>query len=297
MPNQYDKILKEIIDEVIDTLISRVIGLKVVKSERLEAKLQITNEREADYVLKVTTEDGVVLVLHIEFQSTNYAKMARRELGYWLFLLDIYELPIMQYVFYIGNQPLTMKDHLSYPTTTHTYNLINMQDVDCETFLHSGKPEEIVIAILCDYTKKGVKIFIHDILQRIKDLVPDETLRGKYIRQVEVLSQLRNLQNEVCKEAEDMALVWDIEKDVRFRQGLEKGLEEGREKGREEGLQKGLLEGIELAVTIKFGTEGLVVMDRIRNITDINKLVEIKDIILKSEGIHEILGIIGSAHN
>ncbi|MBF0564598.1 MAG: hypothetical protein HQK89_05090 [Nitrospirae bacterium] len=160
MPNQYDKILKEDISEVIDTLISRVIGLKVVKSERIEAKLQITNEREADYLLKVTTEDGAVFLLHIEFQSTNYAKMPLRMLIYWVFLTDIHELPVMQYVFYIGNEPLTMEDNLSYPTTTHEYNLVNMKDVDCETFLHSKKPEEIVIAFLCDYTKKGVKIFV-----------------------------------------------------------------------------------------------------------------------------------------
>ncbi|MBF0555005.1 MAG: hypothetical protein HQK96_10700 [Nitrospirae bacterium] len=161
MPNQYDKILKEILNDVIDTLISRVIGFKVVKIERLEAKLQVTDEREADYVLKVTTEDGAVFVLHIEFQSNNYAKMPRRELRYWLILTDIYELPVIQYVFYIGNEPMSMKDNISSPTTNHKYNLVNMKDVDCETFLKSNKPEEIVIAILCDYTKKGVKIFIH----------------------------------------------------------------------------------------------------------------------------------------
>ncbi|WP_420264420.1 hypothetical protein [Candidatus Magnetominusculus dajiuhuensis] len=57
--------------------------------------------------------------------------------------------------------------------------------------------------------------------------MPEETLRGRYIRQVEVLSQLRNLQDEVCKEAEAMALVYDLEKDVRFRQGRERGMVEG----------------------------------------------------------------------
>ncbi|MBF0556162.1 MAG: hypothetical protein HQK96_16690 [Nitrospirae bacterium] len=78
-----------------------------------------------------------------------------------------------------------------------------------------------------------------------------------------------------------MALEWDIEKDVRFRQGLEKGL----------------LEGIELAVNVKFGTEGLIVMDKIRNITDINNLEKIKDIILKSENIKELMGMIGAMNN
>ncbi|MBF0564597.1 MAG: hypothetical protein HQK89_05085 [Nitrospirae bacterium] len=78
-----------------------------------------------------------------------------------------------------------------------------------------------------------------------------------------------------------MALVWDIEKDVRFRQGREKGL----------------LEGIELAVKIKFGTEGLAVMDKIKSIADINTLEKIEDILLKSENIHEFMEMIGAIHN
>ncbi|MBF0566932.1 MAG: hypothetical protein HQK89_17035 [Nitrospirae bacterium] len=205
---------------------------------------------------------------------------------YWLFLTLIYELPVMQYVFYIGSEPLTMKDNLSYPRTTHSYDLINMQDVDCETFLHSKKPEEVVIAVLCNYMKKGAKIFIHEILQRIMELVPDETLRGKYIRQIEVLSQLRNLDDEIRKEAEEMALVWDIEKDFRFRQG--------RQKGREEGLEEGLLRAIERAITIKFGTQGLAVMDKIKTVADIDKLDEIDDIILRSANIDELTEMIGA---
>jgi hypothetical protein len=42
----------------------------------------------------------------------------------------------------------------------------------------------VIISILCNYQQKGVKIFISEILTRLKELVPEETLRGKYIRQV-----------------------------------------------------------------------------------------------------------------
>ncbi|MBF0566883.1 MAG: hypothetical protein HQK89_16785 [Nitrospirae bacterium] len=111
-------------------------------------------------------------------------------------------------------------------------------------------------------------------------MVPDETLRGKYIRQIEVLSQLRNLDDEIRKEAEEMALIWDIEKDFRFRQGLQKGREEG------------LLSGIDLAITIKFGTQGLAVMDKIKMVADIDKLEKIEDIILRSANIDELTEMI-----
>jgi hypothetical protein len=53
MAQQYDKILKEILKDVVETLITKVIGLKIVKATLIETKLQITNEREADFILLV----------------------------------------------------------------------------------------------------------------------------------------------------------------------------------------------------------------------------------------------------
>ncbi|MBF0403028.1 hypothetical protein [Candidatus Magnetominusculus xianensis] len=95
-------------------------------------------------------------------------------------------------------------------------------------------------------------------MSRLKELVPEETLRGKYIKQVEVLSQLRDLQDEVCKEAEAMAIMYDMERDVRFKQGLA------------EGQRKGLLGGIEL---------GLELVDMVRALDSIDKLEYLKNLI------------------
>ncbi|MBF0557038.1 MAG: hypothetical protein HQK96_21190, partial [Nitrospirae bacterium] len=102
MSKRYDKILKEILKDVVDTLITKVIGLKIVKSTAIETKLQVTNEREADFILRVELEDGSVSLLHIEFQATNYSKMVYRELRYWVYLTEVHGIQPMQYVFYIG---------------------------------------------------------------------------------------------------------------------------------------------------------------------------------------------------
>ncbi|KWT87413.1 hypothetical protein [Candidatus Magnetominusculus xianensis] len=281
MAKQYDTILKEIIKDVVDTLISKVIGLKIVRSTAIEAKLQITNEREADFILLVEFEDGSKSILHIEFQATNYSQMIYRELQYWTFISIIHGIHPMQYVFYIGNETLTMKDSLSTETTTHKYQLIDMRTVDCEKFLYSDKPEEVILSILCNFQQKSVKIFIQEILTRLKELVPEETLRGKYIRQVEVLSQLRDLQNEVCKEAEAMALVYDLERDVRFKQGRERGLLEGEQRGIE-----GMLE-------LKFGSAGLELMNMVRAIPTVDKLEEFKNLIKKAGSVDELRVVLG----
>ncbi|MBF0568472.1 MAG: hypothetical protein HQK95_06335 [Nitrospirae bacterium] len=313
MSKRYDKILKEILKDVVDTLITRVIGLKIVKSTAIETKLQITNEREADFILRVELEDGSISLLHIEFQATNYSKMVYRELRYWVYLTEVHGIAPLQYVFYIGNEPITMKDSLSTKTTTHKYNLIDMRDVDCEKFLYSDKPEEVIISILCNYQKKGVKIFIREILERLNELVPEETLRGKYIRQVEVLSQLRDLQGEVSKEAEAMALVYDLERDIRFRQGCEqgmtKGIEQGMIKGKQEGLlegeqrgqlkgllegkREGLLAGIELGLELKYGLIGVALMDKVRVLPTVDKLDEFKNLIRKAASLDELKDFLG----
>ncbi|MBF0458203.1 MAG: hypothetical protein HQK99_09945 [Nitrospirae bacterium] len=297
MSKPYDKIIKEILKDVVDTLITEVIGLDIVKSTAIETKLQITNEREADFILLVEMGDGSSSLLHIEFQSTNYSKMVYRELRYWVYLTEVHGIMPMQYVFYIGNEPLTMKDSISTKTTTHKYNLIDMRDIDCEKFLYSDIPEEVIISILCNYRQKGVKIFVREILNRLKELVPEETLRGKYVRQVEVLSQLRDLQDEVSKEAEAMALVYDLERDVRFRQGRERGITEGRERGitegREKGKYEGLIEAVELGLELKFGSAGLEIMGMVKAVDNVDKLEALKNLIRKAGSLDELKVFLG----
>ncbi|MBF0459480.1 MAG: hypothetical protein HQK99_16440 [Nitrospirae bacterium] len=147
MSKRYDKIIKEILKDVVDTLITEVIGLKIVKSTAIETKLQITNEREADFIFQVELEDGSVSLLHIEFQAANYSMMVYRELRYWVYMAEVHGIMPMQYVFYIGNEPLTMKDSISSETLTFRYNLIDMRDVDCEKFLYSVRREVAKVTV------------------------------------------------------------------------------------------------------------------------------------------------------
>ena len=44
---------------------------------------------------------------------------------------------------------------------------------------------------------------------------------GRYVRQLEVLSKLRNLQALTIKKIEAMPLVYDLETDIRYKQGYE----------------------------------------------------------------------------
>ncbi len=170
-----------------------------------------------------------------------------------------------------------MKSNIDEDNTTHSYTIIDMRTVDCAKFLYADRPEEVIISILCDYKGRDVRMFIREILERIRELVKEETLQSKYIRQLEILSNLRDLQDYVGEEVDKMAFIFDLTKDYRFRQG--------REEGREEGLK----EGIELALEVKFGFDSLELIETIKAIKDIQQLENIKDIIKNTNTVAEFI--------
>ncbi|KJR42980.1 Transposase (putative), YhgA-like protein [Candidatus Magnetoovum chiemensis] len=121
MAYEYDKIIKETLNDIVSVLISEVLGINADRITQLKTKMQITDEREADFIFEIE-ENGKVYLLHIEFQTTNDPNMPIRMLRYW--------------------------------------------------------------------------VFMREILERIKNTVKEETLRGRYIKQIEVLSRLRDLQDK-----------------------------------------------------------------------------------------------------
>jgi hypothetical protein len=56
MANKYDRILKENIKSLVPFLVKHILGLNVVELQEMKDKLQVTLEREADFVQKVITE-------------------------------------------------------------------------------------------------------------------------------------------------------------------------------------------------------------------------------------------------
>ncbi|MBF0536694.1 MAG: hypothetical protein HQL03_00400 [Nitrospirae bacterium] len=89
-----------------------------------------------------------------------------------------------------------------------------------------------------------------------------------------------------------MPITFDIRESEMFLDGKQEGLLEGERKGLLEGERKGLLEGIcegiEVALEIKYGSNGLELMDMVRNIDTLEKLNQLKVIIKKSDTVDEV---------
>ncbi len=231
MANHYDKILKENIDEILLPLAEKLLGISFENSEEIPDKIQITIEREPD-LLKII--EGKY-ILHIEFQTADEKNMVDRMYVYHSFLWSKYHLPIKQYVIYIGDKKdnLAMVEMLEFEDFTFKYKLINMQNFRFEKFLESSKPEEIMLGILGDFHGLKPEKAVKQILDKIYKIAPLPLQFGKYARQLEVLSNLRNFQSIIIKYLETMPIVYNLETDIRYQQGKGKGKEEGIELGEE----------------------------------------------------------------
>ncbi len=243
MEKSYDRIIKETLKGVVDVLITKVLGIEVKSNTMLETKLQITDEREADFILQIEPMKGDDFIIHLEFQSTNDTNMIYRMLRYYLYVTETYKLPVKQYVIYIGRGKLRMRSEIKTDRLIFTYELIDMREISCDSFLESENPEEIILSILCDFGSKGDRVVIREILGKLKERVKEETVFSKYIRQLEILSQLRDLQETISEEESKMAIIYNLEEDIRFKQGKAEGEAEGEAKGKAEGEAKGKAEG------------------------------------------------------
>jgi len=105
----------------------------------------------------------------------------KRLLFYYGLLFVDYGLEVLQYVFYIGkkNKP-TMPTEIQHTNLQFRYHLIDVMEIDYELFIHSDKPEDVVVAILCDFKKKSPEYVIDTILARLHKLNNDELELGKY---------------------------------------------------------------------------------------------------------------------
>ena len=163
MPHQdYDKIFKENIAKIADILLSKVCKLELENIESVKTTVPRTIERRAD-VLKMATDKrtGEKKLVHLELQSSNDPNMPWRMLVYKGLFYEIYQLPIEQYVIFLGAGKPTMQTEISLPDLWFRYNIIAINTIDYETFINSEEPEEIILAILADFKNNSAHIYLN----------------------------------------------------------------------------------------------------------------------------------------
>jgi predicted transposase YdaD len=229
LSNDYDKILKENIATVFLPLTAKYLGIRIVRSEELKDKLQTTIEKETDFVRVVETDRGETFILHLEFQSVDEEGMVYRMQEYYGLLRRKYQLPVRQFVIYLGQKPSKMRSQLPPEEVFTGFTLQSLRDYDYQTLLASDVPEEIILAVLSNFKGRKPAEVLKGILRKLKEVSGEEITLRKYVRQLAVLARLRNLTQETQKQVTNMGLLYDITKDYLYQQGMEKGIEKGQQ--------------------------------------------------------------------
>ena len=231
MANDYDKIFKENIEELFLPMAGKLLQLYPEKLEEIPDDLQITIERKPDFLKKVVHTDTVKdYILHIEFQTEDDTEMVYRMIEYNALLLRKYRLEVKQYVFFIGKNKSKMIDKVSFSDFNFSYQIVNVIDFDYHKFLDSDKAEEIILAILGNFGNKKPQTVAKEVLTKLILVEKKGLKQEKCIIQLEVLSKLRNLQEEMVKQISIMAFTYDLQTDIRYNQGISQGISQGEEK-------------------------------------------------------------------
>ena len=230
MDNKYDKIFKENIGSIFLSLSTKYLGIEIASSKELKDKLQTTLEKEVDFLREITTPLGDRLIVQLEFQTVSEKGMVYRMQEYHAILQKKYQLPVRQFVIYLGERPPKMRTKLYSYEVFQEFDLMNLYEIDYRKLLDSDIPEEILLTVLGKFDKAEKMEVLGEIISKLQKLSGEEITLQKYIRQLATLARLRNLVPEAKQKLEDMAIIYDVENDVFFRKGIEKGETQGMDK-------------------------------------------------------------------
>ena len=222
----YDNIIKENIEAIFFPLLEKLLGLSISASIELKDKIQITIEREPDFLKKIVDKKGSEFILQLEFQTSNNSEMVYRMAEYKAILQRKYKLPVKQFVIYLGTSKPNMQTRLPKEEQITGFSLTNINDIPTNTTLESEIPEEIILSILTDYAKAETEEVINQIIKKLQSATKNQAELERAVQQLLVLSRLRNLEVETKKIVADMPITYDITKDGLYLEGAEQGAEQ-----------------------------------------------------------------------
>ena len=274
MPNVYDRIIKEN-SEFLIPIIAQWFGIDLSRTESLKDKMQRTLEAEADFCVKVLHDNPENdYIFHFEAQTTPYYSRYRG-LFYRAFFSYTYNLPVRQVVAYVGDEKHYIVPKLEELGLAYEFHFVDFHHRSYREFFYKNTPEEIITAIICDLEGEDPEKIIIEILEKIQTF--ERHRANKCIIQLQIISNLRNLQSLVIKNIRRMPLIIDLSNDPFFveqfekveaeatARGLAKGEAQGLARGEAQGLAKGEAQGLAQAIegmlkSGRFQTEEIVEM-------------------------------------
>ncbi len=170
----------------------------------------------------------------------------------------------------------------------------------------SDNPFSLVVLVSQERERARQSGSLYDAKRRLIRSMYSKGYSGEEIRalfefidwSMEVSSEEDNLIWEEIKEIEEvnnMPYITSVERigmkkgmEQGIKQGIEHGIKQGIEQGMEQGKREGLYEAISLGLELKFGADGLALMERVLNIKSLEKLEELKEAIKIAKELSDI---------
>ncbi|MEM7109040.1 MAG: hypothetical protein AAF519_12505, partial [Bacteroidota bacterium] len=213
-------------EAVLLTLGKKLLGFDIKNPRPLTEKLQITIEREPDFLKQVTLDNDSEIILHLEFQRNDEYDMVYRMAEYKAIVQRKYKIPVRQYVIYLGTDTPQMPTKLPKEEQITGFNLTNIHDIPVNQVLDSDIPEEIVLSILTEYPKTDAEQVISRIIHKLREVASSDAEFKRSIQQLVTLSRIRKLEKEIEKQIEAMPITYNIETDYLYNRGIERGIEQ-----------------------------------------------------------------------
>lgn len=223
--SQYDKILRENLEAIIPGLLENVLGIVPIASEELPDDVQHTKERKPDVLKKITDNQGSTYVLHIEFQVADEPEMVYRMAEYYIMLERKYQLSIRQFVIFLGSKTPQMVTRLDRANLKFDFPLISFAALDYRLFLHSERPEEVLLSILANFGGDNVETALRQIIQRVEETSQTDFTLKRHFNQLRVLAQLRKLGVKLDNTMDSILPFIKDEDDVLYIRGERKAKE------------------------------------------------------------------------
>ncbi|MEO5335036.1 MAG: hypothetical protein H7839_23730 [Magnetococcus sp. YQC-5] len=243
--SQYDTTLKDLFEQPPQRLLQILVGRQAI--ELLRVEFASTQKRLPDLVFLMEDDS----IFHLDLQSQSEG-MDWRMLMYYALIRQRYPGKVlMQKVLYVGEAVWQPKAAIEEKNLSFRYEVVDIRTIDCRELMKSPSLEENILAVLCRMDNQQETI--REILYRISEL-PDKA-RADALTKLFILSRLRKLETIVEKEAEEMALTFNLMENDVFRpiilkaqmdsrkEGEKKGFQDGRKEGRTEGRTEGRKEG------------------------------------------------------
>jgi hypothetical protein len=220
MPKTKDILSKVWLRRGTDGILSRrLCGGKII--EQLPTEQPRISNRQVDMLVR----NDLGVIRHIEFQASNDPDFAFRMLEYFVYLQGEFGQPIEQSVFYIGSEPMRLQPKYETASTTHRFEIINLQEYSAAELLASPDWGDNLWALGANGDRPVV---LGEVLVRLAGLPSEE--RESALAELTALSGILKLDSLLQQRLKEFTMLdYDLRENAVVRPLIEEAERIGRQ--------------------------------------------------------------------